>query len=107
LQKYLNAENSYVVKSDLQGFDAAVLSRIPRRIWGKCKGGVVEVWALPEVESSDVFTLEDLWKDLFIFSWRSDFAKLLKFSDVSDFWLSGNRGDGNLFMISSLFNLKK
>jgi len=97
-ERYLNTQNSFVIKSDLQGFDAAVLSRIPKNVWKQTKGAVVEVWALPEVLPSDVLAIENLWKDFSSMSWQSDFTDLINFRDISDFWLSKSGKQKNLFL---------
>lgn len=55
--KFLNDFDSFVIKCDTQGMDALILSRFPEEIWEKCKSAVIEVWALPTINKTDVQSL--------------------------------------------------
>jgi FkbM family methyltransferase len=87
-KEYLNFEDSYVIKSDMQGSDAQVLSRIPEAIWSNTLAAIVEVWALPEVNPDDVNSLLTLWSNFSKIYWNENLEEVVELKDVSNFWLS-------------------
>jgi FkbM family methyltransferase len=102
---YLSEFSDYVIKSDTQGMDALILSRIPIKIWKNVESAVIEVWALPEVLESDVHNLLAMWKEFDCISWSSNSTEtgggLLHLEDVRKFWLSKSRVERNLFLSKS------
>lgn len=90
--------NALVLKSDTQGLDATILSRIPESVWRKIQFAIVEIWALKEINSSEVATLIQLWKHFKYISWDSDGNEIITLESVKEFWLSGSRDSRNLHL---------
>ena len=96
--KYLQIEHNFVIKSDLQGFDAKVLARLGNEIWEKTHAASVEVWALKEIEAQDVIKLLDNWKYFDSISWSSSFNNIVTLKEVKEFWLSGTNTHRNIYL---------
>jgi FkbM family methyltransferase len=56
-EKYLNHDEIYIFKSDLQGMDAAVLNAFPLKFWNQVIGAVIEVWPSKVVKKADISDL--------------------------------------------------
>ena len=94
---FLKIFDSYVIKSDTQGMDALILSRIPNWIWKKCECAVIEVWALPEINKKHV---EDLLVKIQKFEFIDWTPKSQKktLHEISEFWLNKSGAQRNLFL---------
>jgi len=98
---YLNSHNNFIIKCDIQGMDALVLSRIPKRIWKNTEVAVIEVWALPEIQEKDVTRLLAMFEYFEYASWNPDFKNLICLNEVSEYWLSKIGTSRNLFVSKS------
>ena len=87
--KYLASDSNFVIKSDLQGFDAKVLARLGKQIWEKTYAASVEVWALTEIEN---------WKYFNKISWSSSFSNIVTLEEIREFWLSGTNTHRNVYL---------
>jgi len=90
--------NSFIVKSDIQGLDAQVLSNFPIEFWNKVNAAVIEVWAFADVKNEDV---EDLMTKLLSFeniSWDPHFRIKSTLEEIKNFWLSRNNQQRNLYI---------
>ena len=94
----LDESEFFVIKSDLQGHDALVLSRIPERIWEKTERAVVEIWASKEIDVNDVSGCIRMWGMHKRLSW--DWAGKLTCTpeEVRTFWLSQDNTQRNLYI---------
>ena len=90
----VNYEN-IVLKSDTQGMDAKILSRIPIPVWGSISRAVIEIWAIDSIEESEVDILLEAWKKFKYRSW-SDESGVLTLQSIRNFWLSKNGYHKNL-----------
>jgi FkbM family methyltransferase len=99
-KKFLNNFDSYVIKCDTQGMDALILSRFPEQIWQKCQSAVIEVWALPNINKTDVQKLLSMCKGFDKVSWNphSGKAKKLGFDEIIKFWTNKSGATRNLFL---------
>ena len=95
--------DSYIIKCDIQGMDALVLSRIPNEIWQNLNRAVIELWALPEVEKNDVENLLLVLKKFKFLSWHPSSKKTVSISEIKNFWLSGSLHNRNLFLSKTAF----
>ena len=96
--KYLASDSNFVIKSDLQGFDAKVLARLGKEIWEKTYAASVEVWALTEIEKQDVSNLIENWKYFNKISWSSSFSNIVTLEEIREFWLSGTNTHRNVYL---------
>ena len=96
--KYLASDSNFVIKSDLQGFDAKVLARLGKEIWEKTYAASVEVWALNEIERQDVVNLIENWKCFNKISWSSSFSNVVTLEEVQEFWLSTSNTHRNIYL---------
>jgi len=96
--KYLATNDHFVIKSDLQGFDAKVLARLDKEIWEKTYAASVEVWALNEIEGQDVTDLIENWKHFNKISWSSSFTNIVSLEEVQEFWLGGTNTHRNVYL---------
>ena len=97
-RKYLQNDHNFVIKSDLQGFDAKVLARLGAEIWKKTYAASVEVWALKEIEEQDVVNLIGNWEDFNKISWSSSFSNIVTLEEVQEFWLSSSNTHRNIYL---------
>jgi FkbM family methyltransferase len=102
----LDKFKNIVLKSDTQGFDAKILSRIPPKAWSSINSAVIEVWALPEVELSDIVRLIGIWRDLgkFKFYSSSNTSIELTLEEIELLWSSKSGKSMNLRLVSSGLN---
>ena len=91
----------FLIKSDLQGMDAEVLSQFSENFWNQSIGVVVEIWALPSVNKEYIEKLIQLWQCFNSFSWDSSLKVRTHLEEVKDFWLSGSGATKNLFITKS------
>ncbi len=96
--EYLSSFGKFVIKSDTQGFDSRILSFLPNEVWQKCEGAVVEVWALPEIETKHVENLIKMWTHFSVFDWEADGSAPTNLREISSFWLSKSGRSRNLFI---------
>jgi FkbM family methyltransferase len=96
--KFLNHFDRYVIKSDTQGMDAVILSRLPQRIWSNCECAIIEVWALPEIEQADVDHLLFMLRTFDFIEWTSAPNNSISLQDVRNFWLSKSGEERNLHL---------
>jgi FkbM family methyltransferase len=94
LKKY----TGFVLKSDTQGMDSLILSRIPEKIWKAVECAIIEVWALPEIDSLSVVNLLDRFQDFGFVSWDSYSGQSVSIEEVRDFWLNKNGDSRNLYL---------
>jgi FkbM family methyltransferase len=101
--KFLNNFDRYIIKCDIQGMDALILSRIPESIWKNCVSAVIEVWAREEISKQDVETLLSMFQEFEHVSWQSNAKKeKIELSEVSEFWLSKSGSSRNLFLSKNI-----
>ena len=101
--EYLNKFENIILKSDTQGFDAKILSRIPPKVWSSINSAVIEVWALPEVELSDIVRLSGIWRDLAKFNFYSSSNNSIELTleEIELLWSSKSGKSMNLRLVSS------
>lgn len=99
VQEALLGYSHYVLKSDLQGYDAVVLASIPKDIYDRTEAAVVEIWALEEIKPSDIRRCLDLWGSFSQMSWSFNPMTKISQSEVADFWLNRSGESRNLFMM--------
>jgi FkbM family methyltransferase len=95
---FLKTFDSFVIKSDTQGMDALILSRIPNWIWQKCECAVIEVWALPEINKKHVEDLLVKIQKFEFVGWTPKSQKKIAFHEISEFWLNKSGAQRNLFL---------
>ena len=94
----LDESEFFVIKCDLQGHDAMVLSRIPERIWDKTECAVVEIWASTEIEAADVDKCLSIWSGYQRLSWDAEGQISSTLEEIRIFWLSQVNAQRNLFI---------
>ncbi len=95
--KYLSKNRQYVLKSDLQGLDAAVLNQFDDTFWEKVLGGIIEVWPNEYLTPKDVIELACKLSNQFQLSFSSNFAKSVDKEELIDYWLTLTNKSQNLF----------
>ena len=94
MKKYDN----FVIKSDTQGLDASILSRIPKWIWAQTERAVIEVWALPEINENDIKKLLPLLGSFKTISWHPNGNDKLSLEEIELIWLSKSGASSNLHL---------
>jgi FkbM family methyltransferase len=101
--KFLKNFNRFVIKCDIQGMDALILSRIPDWVWKNCESAIIEVWALDEISKKDVEALLSMCQEFEYVSWQPNNRKVkIGLSEVSEFWLSKSGASKNLFLSKNI-----
>lgn len=98
VEEVLRGDSHYVIKSDLQGFDAIVLAKIPVDIWEKTEAAVIEVWAVDGIDQTDVERCLTLWKNFRFIGWSTDSKTSIQLGEIRDFWLGKSGESRNLFL---------
>lgn len=88
--------DAFVIKSDIQGMDASILSRIPDQFWQKTNCAIIEVWALPEIHASDVHIVLQKIKNFRNISLGK--TKIDDLEDLQSFWLNKTKNQNNLYL---------
>jgi FkbM family methyltransferase len=96
--KYLSNDELFVIKCDIQGYDAMVLSKFPIDVWHRTKAAVVEIWAIDEVNATDVQKCLEIWKMYRNMSWSPESNAHITDSEISNFWLGRSGESRNLFL---------
>lgn len=89
---------NYVIKSDTQGMDALILSKIPTSIWDKTVCALVEIWAIEEINEIHVFNLLEKWRNFRNLSWLPNSKKKVSLDELASFWLSRTGFYRNLYL---------
>jgi FkbM family methyltransferase len=102
--KFLKNFDGYVIKSDIQGMDAQVLSMIPAYVWKNCELAVVEVWALNLISKKHVDALFSMWQEFKIVGWiNNNVVEIIQLSSAREFWLSKSGSYRNLVLSKTHF----
>ncbi len=91
---------SIILKCDLEGSDASVLSKLPTTLWDRVSRGVIEVWSHKEISALDVEELMQKIKD-YKLSFDPNFKKLISHNDLAKFWTGGADQSKDLYIIRS------
>ena len=96
--QHFRSYDHIVLKCDTQGLDVSILTRIPPEIWQNVYCAVVEVWALPEIQASEVDVMMSMFDGFKWMSWDPEGKTPITTSELRDFWLSQSRKWGNVFL---------
>ena len=91
---------SIILKCDLEGSDAFVLSKLPATLWERINRGLIEVWSHKEISISDVEVLMEQIRD-YRLSFDHNFKNLISHNDLAKFWTSGTDESKDLYIIRS------
>lgn len=86
------------LKCDIQGLDSKVLSLFSAEFWSQVKCCIVEIWAIGEIEISDVEILMKHWDHFVFLSWDSMGDKKCTLDEVRTFWISRSGATRNLYI---------
>jgi FkbM family methyltransferase len=89
--------SKFILKTDLQGYDVAVLSSFGDDFWRNCSGGVIEVNAHSQIVHQQVNVLLERLAGYRHISWTPFFIRRISVSEVYDFWTSGNKHERDLY----------
>jgi FkbM family methyltransferase len=84
---------NYVLKSDIQGSEAMVLSEIPPKSWAAINFAVIEIWATPNLDHLAVWKCAREFDKYDYVSWHPNKRDKIDSSELVEFWL---RGDGQM-----------
>lgn len=93
----LRDNRKIVIKSDLEGFDCAVLASLPEWVWIKIAAGVVEVTSYNNADLSDLPKLLMRLGRYTRLSWEPDFKEPISIQEINAFWVSGESEIRNLY----------
>lgn len=93
----LAADDLFVLKSDLESFDCAVLSTFPDDVWERIFAGVIEVTSDKGVDLSRLPKLLNQLDKFRILSWDADQRGLVSVAEIQEFWKSERGEIRNLF----------
>lgn len=96
-ETHISNYDCVILKSDTQGLDASILSRIPSSVWEKIQRAVIEVWAIPGVQTADVDVLISIFEKHFYMSWEGLGSKI-SIDELRNLWLSQSDQSKNLFL---------
>ena len=88
--------DKFVIKCDIEGFDALVLAMIPKAIWERVDLLVVEVWPVKSIREKDVAKLIKYLQDFTVLSWSTNPSVAISLFEVREFWLNKSAETRNL-----------
>ena len=94
-----HGNSQIVLKSDLQGMDAVVMSTAGLEFWKRVRGGVIEVVPIKDIDCESVRFLLNKMGLFFSFSWNTSFRELMDSKAIAQFWCSGTGGPRNLYFV--------
>ena len=89
--------SKFILKTDLQGLDVAVLSSFGDDFWRNCSGGVIEVNAHSQIDFQHVNVLLERLADYSHVSWNPFFTRRISDREIFDFWTSGKKCEKDLY----------
>jgi hypothetical protein len=89
--------SKFILKSDLQGYDACVLANFDDTFWRLCRGGVIEVTAHNQVNEVEIRSLLARLRKFRHVSWLPYNIGRVSDSEIFDFWTAGNRLERDLY----------
>jgi FkbM family methyltransferase len=88
-----------VLKSDMQGSEAKVLSKMSLQQWNQVTSASIEIWATIDVVESDVEICVNNFANFSYVSWHPKKGERLTKDEVRAFWLKGDNSFRNLYLI--------
>ena len=89
--------DKFVIKCDIEGFDALVLAMSPKAIWDRVDLLVVEVWPVESIREKDVSKLIQYLQDFTVLSWSTNPSVAISLFEVREYWLNKSAESRNLF----------
>jgi len=89
--------SGFILKSDLQGYDAGVLANFGDDFWRFCLGGVIEVNAHSEIKSVDIETILRRFQNYRYLSWQPFNIGRISDKEIFDFWTARNNLERDVF----------
>ena len=97
-EKFLADDETYILKSDFQGMDAAVLNSFPQNFWNQVIGAVIEVWPSKVVKKADIVDLSEKLMARFDCSFSPLFSELLNAGNLVEYWINLDNKSQNLYI---------
>ena len=97
-ETYLFENETFILKSDLQGMDASVLNAFPQKFWDQVAGAVIEIWPSKYVEESDILELGRKLTNYFDCSFDSEHSRLIDGKTLIEYWSNTSLKALNLYV---------
>ena len=97
LRNKIKKYKKIVLKCDIQGFEAQVISKFPQALWVAVDYAVIEVWAIPKLSKPLIKKACSKLSKFNQLSWEPNFSKVVEINTVRDFWMSETNQQRNLF----------
>jgi FkbM family methyltransferase len=88
LRNKIKKYKKIVLKCDIQGVEAQVISKFPQILWVAVDYAVIEVWAVPKLSKPLIEMACSKLSKFNQLSWEPDFSKVIEVNTVRDFWMS-------------------
>jgi len=88
-----------VLKSDMQGSEAKVLSKMSPDQWNQVASASIEIWATFDVLESDIEICVSNFSTFTSVSWNPKKLEKLSKNELRDFWLKKDNSFKNLYLI--------
>lgn len=88
-----------VFKLDTQGSDAQIFSMFPEAVLHKALGGLIEIWAHPNLDADLIRNACDKISKFSRLCWSNDFKNQISIKDVEKFWTSKSSQQRNLYLM--------
>ena len=104
---FLSSENTIFLKSDIQGYDAPILSAICHEVWSNIGGFQIEIWPIGK-HHLEIDGLMKTWSDDFdLFFLQNDHRNQIDLMSLSDYWKSNTLIDHIFGEYKTLFGIRK
>jgi FkbM family methyltransferase len=94
--QYLQTGAKFVVKSDIEGWDAYVLGGLSSKIWNNIIGGVIEVETGLNPQSAHTLNLKESLSEFELF-WDPSSKEQISIGSLFEFWTGDSREVRNLY----------
>jgi FkbM family methyltransferase len=98
LRNKLRNYKKIVLKCDIQGFEAQVISKFPKFLWAAVDYAVIEIWAIPKLNKPLIEKACIKLSKFNYLSWDYNFNEIIDIEEVRDFWMSETNQQRNLFV---------
>lgn len=88
----------FVLKSDMQGSEPVVLSKMDQNQWDQVISASIEIWATPDVLARDVEVCVNNFDNFTFVSWHPRRLEKLTKKEILDFWLKKDNSFRNLYL---------
>lgn len=95
--KVIKDFDSFILKCDIEGYDAKVLSRLPKEFFEKLNAAVIEIYPHPVINQSDIVNTINRLSVFESFGFRPDMKYPITNKALELYWLDTTKSVRNIY----------